>query len=154
MYRLRALCRRLPPRVCSDGAEGEVNGPMSEVSVEELGKPNTESLEEELEQFRSEKEKIRQLVGRIGGVGSTKRDWVINVVFIVAILALLLVDMLRHLIGFTVPLPALFSIVDDFRARFGKLDVDGDKHPSLEATFAEQMCRLDGNGRSVDELET
>jgi multidrug efflux pump subunit AcrB len=51
-------------------------------------------------------------------------------------------------------IPALFSIVDDFRARVGKLDVEGDKHPSLETSFAEQMCRLDGNGRSVDELET
>jgi multidrug efflux pump subunit AcrB len=50
-------------------------------------------------------------------------------------------------------IPALFSIVDDFRARVGRLDVEGEKHPSLEATFAEQMCRLDGDGRSVDELE-
>ena len=51
-------------------------------------------------------------------------------------------------------IPALFSIVDDIRARYGKLDVDGEKHPSLEATFAEQMCRLDGAGRSADELDT
>jgi HAE1 family hydrophobic/amphiphilic exporter-1 len=49
-------------------------------------------------------------------------------------------------------IPALFSIVDDVRRRFGKLDVEGERHPSLEATFADEMCRLDGDGRSVDEL--
>lgn len=50
-------------------------------------------------------------------------------------------------------IPALFSIVDDVRARFGKLDVGGERQPCLDASFADEMRRLDGNGRSVDELE-
>jgi HAE1 family hydrophobic/amphiphilic exporter-1 len=50
-------------------------------------------------------------------------------------------------------IPSLFSIVDDARARVGKLDVPGERQPSLDATFADEMCRLDGDGRSIDELE-
>lgn len=70
----------------------------------------TQSLEEELEQYKQEKEKIRQLVGRIGGAGSSKRDRVVNIVFLLAIAALLLVDGLRHLAGWTVPVSPVFSI--------------------------------------------
>lgn len=50
-------------------------------------------------------------------------------------------------------IPALFSIVDDVRGRYGKLDVEGEKQPSLEAFFAEEMCRFEGDGRSVEELD-
>lgn len=71
---------------------------------------DTESLEHELEEFRQEKEKIRLLVGRIGGVGSNRRDRVINVGFIAAIAALLLVDALRHMLGWSIPLSPIFSI--------------------------------------------
>ncbi|MFH1501941.1 MAG: efflux RND transporter permease subunit [Candidatus Eisenbacteria bacterium] len=38
-------------------------------------------------------------------------------------------------------IPALFSIVDDARARFGKLDVAGEQHPSRELKVVEQICR-------------
>jgi multidrug efflux pump subunit AcrB len=50
-------------------------------------------------------------------------------------------------------IPALFSIVDDVRARFGRLDIEGEKQPSLETTFADEICRLDGDGRSLDQLD-
>ncbi len=49
-------------------------------------------------------------------------------------------------------IPSLFSIVDDARKRFGKLDVDGERYPSQEATFTDQMCGLDGDGRAIDEI--
>jgi len=71
---------------------------------------NTAALEEELEQFRTEKEKIRALVGQIGGVASNRRDRVVNVVFLIAISFLLLTDILRHVLGVEMPLPPLFSI--------------------------------------------
>ncbi len=50
-------------------------------------------------------------------------------------------------------IPSLFSIVDDVRARFGRLDVPGEKQPSPDATFADEMCRLDGDGRAPDEID-
>ena len=37
-------------------------------------------------------------------------------------------------------IPSLFAIVDDLRARFGKLDVSGERQPSTEASFAKLMC--------------
>ena len=71
---------------------------------------DTAALEEELEQFRTEKEKIRALVGQIGGVASNRRDRIVNVVFLMAIAFLLLSDILRHVLGVEMPLPPLFSI--------------------------------------------
>ena len=69
-----------------------------------------EGLKEELEQFKSEKEKIRRLVGQIGGKKTAKRDKIINVLFIIAIIALFAIDTLRHLTGQQISLPAFFSI--------------------------------------------
>ena len=43
-------------------------------------------LEEEIRSFEKERENIRKIVGRIGGV-STSRDRVINVIFIVVVLS-------------------------------------------------------------------
>jgi len=71
---------------------------------------DTKSLEEELDQFRREKEKIRELVGRIGGATSNRRDRLINVVFIVAIGLLLIADIVRHVLKLSIPLPPLVSL--------------------------------------------
>jgi len=71
---------------------------------------SNKSLLEELEQFRAEKEKIRMLVGQIGGKGGQKLDKIINISFIILICLLFSVDILRHIIGINVPLPPIFSI--------------------------------------------
>jgi hypothetical protein len=68
------------------------------------------SLEQELEHFRAEKEKIRNLVGQIGGKGSVKQDRIINFVFFSVIILLFIFDILRHLFNISVPLPPLFAI--------------------------------------------
>jgi len=67
-------------------------------------------LKEELEQFRQEKERIRNLVGKIGGKKSGKRDHAVNIGFIIALLCLLVLDLLRHLLHIDIPLPQMFSI--------------------------------------------
>ena len=69
-----------------------------------------DELQEELEHFLAEKERIRAVVGRIGGAQSAKRNRVINVLFIGGIIALFCLDVLRHLLRLDVPLPAMFSI--------------------------------------------
>jgi hypothetical protein len=84
--------------------EERVNADCSEVT------PDTERLQEELAQYRQEKEKIRRLVGQIGGVASNRRDRMMNVMFMVAIGLLLIIDVLRHVLGWELPLPALFSL--------------------------------------------
>lgn len=71
---------------------------------------DTDALLEELEQFRKEKEKIRDLVGKIGGAASTKRNKAANIIFVSLIIGLLCLDILRHLVGVAVPLPPLFSL--------------------------------------------
>ncbi len=75
-----------------------------------LEEMDQQSLIEELEQFRKEKERIRHLVGQIGGKHSQKRDHIINIGFIVAMVVLFLLDLLRHMFHIDVPLPQMFSI--------------------------------------------
>jgi len=69
-----------------------------------------QALLDELEQFRKEKERIRHLVGQIGGKHSQKRDHIMNIVFIIAMVFLFLLDILRHVFHVNVPLPQMFSI--------------------------------------------
>ena len=38
-------------------------------------------------------------------------------------------------------IPSLFSIVDDIRKRFGRLDVEGESQPDQDVSFADVMCR-------------
>lgn len=73
-------------------------------------KVDQDALLEELEQFRKEKERIRRLVGQIGGKHSQRKDHIVNVVFILAMVALFVLDLLRHLFHVEVPLPQMFSI--------------------------------------------
>ncbi|WP_233231587.1 hypothetical protein [Tichowtungia aerotolerans] len=68
------------------------------------------SLIEELEQFRKEKERIRRLVGQIGGKHSQKHDNIVNIIFIIAMVVLFALDLLRHIFHIHVPLPQMFSI--------------------------------------------
>jgi hypothetical protein len=83
---------------------------VSERSDREAKALDSEALKEELEQYRMEKEKIRAVVGAIGGAVVTKRDRVINILFIVAISALFLVDSFRHFLDFRIPLPPVISL--------------------------------------------
>ena len=67
-------------------------------------------LTEELQQFQAEKEKIRQIVGQIGGKGSRKRDRLITAAFATLLIILFVGDLSRHVLDIDVPLPPLFSI--------------------------------------------
>ncbi|MCF7848825.1 MAG: hypothetical protein K9M45_08255 [Kiritimatiellales bacterium] len=67
-------------------------------------------LKEELDQFKREKEKIRQLMGQIGGKNNEKRDKRLNVMFIILIVELFLGDVARHMLHIDIPLPPLFSL--------------------------------------------
>jgi hypothetical protein len=71
---------------------------------------DTEMLKEELEHFRQEKEKVRSLVGQIGGKATVKRDRIINILFVTAIVLLFSLDLLRHIFGLSIPLAPLLSI--------------------------------------------
>lgn len=68
------------------------------------------ALLEELEQFRKEKERIRMLIGQIGGKHSQKKDNILNIVFIVAMVLLLAMDLLHHCFHIRMPLPSILSL--------------------------------------------
>ncbi len=72
---------------------------------------DTESLKQELEQFKAEKEKIRAIVGSIGGAAVARRDLIINVLFITVILALVATDVVRHTLSVEIgSLPPMLSL--------------------------------------------
>ena len=54
------------------------------------------TMQEELEHYRSEREKIRTLVGQIGGVASRRKERIINITFIVLVAALFTHDALHY----------------------------------------------------------
>ena len=67
-------------------------------------------LKAELDQFKKEKEKIRMLMGQIGGKGAAKHDRWANRFFIAAISLIALNDFLHYAFGFHTPIPSLFSL--------------------------------------------
>ena len=72
--------------------------------------PDLSSGQEELREFKEEKDKIRRLVGQIGGAETVRHDRRINMLFIVAIVVLFGLDLLPHVLGIRFPLPPLFLI--------------------------------------------
>ena len=67
-------------------------------------------LKAELDQFKKEKEKIRNLMGQIGGKHAERNDRRINIFFITAISLIALNDFLHHAAGFHTPIPSLLSL--------------------------------------------
>lgn len=68
------------------------------------------SLEDELHSYREEKEKIRNIIGQIGGEEDRRRDRIINVAFITLLLILLTLDMVGHFVSALQVLPSLISL--------------------------------------------
>ena len=68
-------------------------------------------LKAELDNFKKEKEKIRQLMGQIGGKEQAERDKWINTIFIAAIGLLGVNDLLHHIWHVRVPIDTEFSLV-------------------------------------------
>jgi hypothetical protein len=67
-------------------------------------------IEKELEDFKAEKEKIRQIVGKIGGKKSSRNDKVVNSAFIGLLLLLFIIDIM-HAVGMPVPISTQFTII-------------------------------------------
>jgi len=68
------------------------------------------SLKEELRSYREEKEKIRNIIGQIGGEEDRRRDRWINVIFITLLVALLSFDILGHFMQHLQILPPMISL--------------------------------------------
>ena len=62
-----------------------------------------ESLRAELEDYRKEKDQIRQVIGAIGGTGNDMREKILNFVFVFLLCTIFTSDILRHFGGFKIP---------------------------------------------------
>jgi hypothetical protein len=70
-----------------------------------------EILRQELEHYRSEKDRIRKVIGQIGGATSKRQDRVINIVFLVVVVGLFIFDILREVTGLALPtIPRFISM--------------------------------------------
>lgn len=70
----------------------------------------TAALQEELNQYRQEKEKIRGMLGQIGGKNTAKVDQIVNTVFIAMLAVLFILDMLRHFHLVELPFETIVSL--------------------------------------------
>ncbi len=71
----------------------------------------TEILKHELEHYKSEKERIRKIIGQIGGNTSKRKDTIINIIFLFIILFLFTFDLVREIMNFPISwLPQSLSI--------------------------------------------
>lgn len=78
---------------------------MNDMSEREVA-----ALQEEINSFRAEKEKIRMILGQIGGKNQARRARTVTFIFTAAIILLFILDVLRHFLGFDIPLPEMFSM--------------------------------------------
>jgi hypothetical protein len=62
-----------------------------------------EILRQELEHYRTEKDRIRKVIGQIGGATSKRQDRMINIIFLVVVVGLFIFDITRELTGFALP---------------------------------------------------
>ena len=67
-------------------------------------------LKEELDQFRREKEKIRKLMGQIGGKQEVHQERWLNRFFIIGIFLLFTGDLCQHILHLPWPISSTFSI--------------------------------------------
>jgi len=76
----------------------------------------TALLRQELEHYKKEKERVRRIIGQIGGQKSGRRDTVISVVFLTIVTGLFLFDVAREIFAIEIavllvslggPLPVL-----------------------------------------------
>jgi hypothetical protein len=77
---------------------------------EEQRKKDIASLEADLKRFREEKEKVRQIIGEVGGKKSSRRDRMINIFFVALLLGLLGVDIIKHAMEGLNWLPSMVSL--------------------------------------------
>ena len=71
---------------------------------------NNNTIQQELEQFKAEKERIRGLIGQIGGKNFSRNDRLVNIFFVSLLLLLFIVDLL-HVAGVSIPVSTSFTII-------------------------------------------
>jgi len=60
------------------------------------------ALAQEINEFHRERERIRDLIGKIGGVQYSKADTIVNIVFVIIVVGFFVVELLFHPLSTTV----------------------------------------------------
>jgi len=63
----------------------------------------TEALKAELEHYKTERERIRDIVGQVGGKTTKRRDFVVNMIFLTLVIGAFCFDLVRSLVGWKIP---------------------------------------------------
>ncbi len=63
----------------------------------------TNALRAELEHYKTERERIRDIVGQIGGKTTKRRDFAINMVFLTLVIGAFAFDLARSFAGWQIP---------------------------------------------------
>lgn len=66
------------------------------------------SLKKELEDFKKEKERVRTIVGAIGGKKDKKREFLINIIFVIVVLIVFILATLKYVLNIDMPLSSPF----------------------------------------------
>jgi hypothetical protein len=69
----------------------------SETTTKEY-KEEEKRLKEEIDEYMRERDRIKQIIGRIGGKKYSKRDMIINIAFFVVIITLFVLEVTIHVI--------------------------------------------------------
>ena len=75
-----------------------------------MSEQEIKALQEELEQYKKEKEKIKKIIGSIGGTSQSKYDKMFNILFILLLAVFFTLDVLRHFFNVETSLPPIFSL--------------------------------------------
>ena len=71
----------------------------------------TELLRRELDHYRQEKERVRRIIGQIGGQKSTRRDKLLNALFLTIVIGLFAFDVAREIRAIHIAyLPRMLSL--------------------------------------------
>ncbi len=77
----------------------------------DMYKDETEILREELENYKNEKERIRKIIGQIGGATAKKQDRAVNIIFLILVIFLFTFDFIREIFHLSmIKIPALISM--------------------------------------------
>jgi len=72
---------------------------------------NQEAMQEEINQYKREKEAIRTMLGQIGGAGNAKKEKIINILFFIFVISLFVLDLLRYATNLHLEfIPEMFSV--------------------------------------------
>ena len=71
---------------------------------------DSEALQQELAHHRTERDKIRAIVGQIGGKTSAKWNKIFNIIFIVLVSLLFTFDLVQHFTWMPQILPSMISL--------------------------------------------